>query len=153
MSTITNYSDLGTKQNNPTPKQMLNRNEETPISGILTPIYTTDGSETTSYIVGMIEVRKGTKVFSTRSKLRSSAQVAASAFAVNVGYEYADGTADADYFATALDINSAGEASLDEPVVLEFAQDGWITFQPSTVTGAVTADVTITGEFFANFPY
>jgi len=150
---ITNYSDLGTKQNDPTPKQMLSRDELTPSCGVLNPTYTTVGTETTSTIVGMIKVRKGTKVFAGRGLLRTSAAVAATAFVVNVGYELADGTADADYFGTLININGgAGEFALDEAVNYEFTQDGWITIQPSTVTGAVTASVTIEGEFMANLP-
>lgn len=147
------YSDFATKQNDPTPKQMLSRDEQTPSCGILTPTYTTVVGITTADTIYMQKVRKGTTLFATMSKLRTSAAIAASAFAVNVGWEYVDGTEDVDAFGSAININGgANEFALDEKVNFTFAQDGWITITPSTVTGAVTAGETIEGEFMCNLP-
>lgn len=147
------YTDIAAKQVDPTPKNMATNAEQSPATKILNPVYTTAGTETTSDTVYLIKVPKGTKVFAARGKLRTSAAVAATAFTVDVGYYIDASTNDPNLFATALDINTgAGEFALDEVVAYEFTDEGWITLTPNTVTGAVTASVTITAELVVNFP-
>lgn len=147
------YSDIAALQVDPTPKNMVSSMQVTPRTKILNPTYTTDGTETTSDTVYLVKVPKGTKVYSTRSKMRTSAAVAATAFAVNVGYYEDASTLDADKFGTAININGgANEFDYDEKVTYTFTSEGWITMTPSTVTGAVTAAVTIEHEIVVSYP-
>jgi len=147
------YTNIGAKQVDPTPKNMATNTELTPGTKIVPVVYTTVVGETTADTINLLYVPKGTRVFATRSKLRTSAAVAASAFAVHVGFLQDDAVTDVDRFGTAININGgAGEFALDEPVAYTFLTAGWITMTPSTVTGAVTAAVTIEAELAINYP-
>jgi hypothetical protein len=144
------YSDIGTKQNNPTPKNTASNAEITPATKLLNPTYTFTAAELSGDQMFLVYVPKGTKVFSTRGKVRSDA--VATAITLDVGYVLDDGTTDINAFATLLDVAAAGTDAFDEELTYEFTDAGWII---GTITGTLTTPVaakTLEFEIAVNYP-
>lgn len=144
------YSDIGAKQVSPTPKNMASNAEITPGTKILNPIYTMDANEVEDDQMFLIHVPKGTKVFSTRGKVRSNG--VATTLTLDVGYELDDGTTDINAFATLLNAAGAGTDAFDEELTYEFTQAGWLI---GTITGTFSTPVvskTLEFEFVVNYP-
>lgn len=145
------YSNIGAKQNDPTPKNMASNVELTPNTKLLNPVYTLTGDELTGDRIWLQKVPAGTTVFTGRSKVRGDA--VATAITINVGY-YDEGgdTVDADGFATLLDVAAAGEDAFDVLTQYTFVTEGWIT---ATIAGTLTTPVAgkkLQFEIVANLP-
>ena len=144
------YTDVGAKQNSPTPKNTASNKELSPGTKILNPIYTFTADELSGDTLYLIKVPKGTKVFSTRGKVRSDA--VATTITLDVGYFESASVLDINAFATLLDVAAAGTDAFDEELTYEFTAEGWIT---ATITGTLTTPVaakTLEFEIVVNYP-
>ena len=144
------FSDIGAKQTDPTPKNRADAKEVTPGTKLLNPTYVFTAAEVTADRMHLVRVPKGTKVFSTRGKVRSNG--VATAITLDVGYVQDDGVLDINAFATLLDVAAAGTDAFDEELTYEFLDAGWII---GTITGTLTTPVaakTLEFELVVNYP-
>ena len=131
------YSDIGAKQNNPKPKNMVNGKDLTPNSTTIPVKYTSKATDANADTINLIKLPKGTKLLPGSSYVNSPTSVAGTSYTVTVG---ANG--DVDALSTAIDIDGAGKVAFALASIVELTAESWIT-ATAAISGSVTADVEV----------